>query len=104
MRNAGDFDKRISLLHPVMGEDEGFGAEVTWKSETVWAQFLRPRFSASASLGSGDAVFITQGIRIRSRYVDKGWRVKYGDREMKILHIDDSVKGELTLTCQEIQS
>lgn len=104
MLQAGKLNKRITLLKPVKGEDVGFGAETTWEEETVWAEFLRPRFASGAAAGSGDAVTITQGIRIRRRSVEKGWKVRYDGREYNVLHVDDSVPRETTLTTQEVQT
>lgn len=102
MLNAGKLNKRVTLLKPTTGVDEGFGAEETWDEVTVWAEFMRPRFTSGALVGSGDATVITQGIRIRRRSVEKGWRVRYKGREYKVLHVDDSTPRETMLTTMEV--
>jgi len=100
--NIGKMDKRVKLLRPTLGEDTGFGATATWEEIEVWAEFTRPRFNSGALVGSGDATVITQGIRIRRRAVDKGWKVRYGNTEYQVLHVDESVPGETMLTTTEV--
>lgn len=100
--NIGKLDKRVTLLKPTYGKDHGFGAEKAWEEIPVWAEFMRPRFTSGAIVGSGDTTVITQGIRIRRREIDKGWKVKYGSREYNVLHIDESVPGETMLTTTEV--
>ena len=103
MIDIGKMDHRIELMKPVQDEDKGFGGKRSWISYAVWAEFLRPRFQVAAgAVGSGDAIMITQGIRIRPHEVAKGWHVSYGMRIYKVLHVDDSVPGELILTCKEV--
>ena len=103
MIDIGKMDHRIELMKPVQDEDKGFGGKRSWISYAVWAEFLRPRFQVAAgAVGSGDAIMITQGIRIRRRAVDKGWKVRYGNTEYQVLHVDESVPGETMLTTTEV--
>ena len=100
--DVGKLDKRIDLLEPVSAG--------TYKvAATVWAIFRRPGIKSGAMLGSAEAVVITQGVTIRERKdVRKGWRIRYpaGDKRGElydILHVDTSVRHELTLTCKDIE-
>mgnify|MGYP000912795697 FL=1 len=91
---------RVELLRPVYGEDVGFGGVTGYESEgMVWAEFLRPRF---VQADSGVATEITQGIRIRPRPIEKGWKVRRGADEFYVLHVDDSTAGEIILTTKGV--
>ena len=100
--DVGKLDKRIDLLKPV-------GANAYKVIATVWAIFRRPGIKNGAMLGSAEAVVITQGVTIRERKdVRKGWRIRYpaGDKMgalYDVLHVDASVRHELTLTCKDIE-
>lgn len=100
--DVGKLDKRIDLLKPV-------GAGTYKVVATVWAIFRRPGIKSGAMLGSAEAVVITQGVTIRERKdVRKGWRIRYpaGDKVgalYDVLHVDASVRHELTLTCKDIE-
>ena len=100
--DVGKLDKRIDLLEPV-------GAGMYKVVATVWAIFRRPSIKSGAMLGSAEAVVITQGVTIRERKdVRKGWRIRYpaGDKRGElydVLHVDASVRHELTLTCKDIE-
>ena len=60
-------------------------------------------------MGSAAAVVITQGVTIRERKdVRNGWRIRYpaGDKRgalYDVIHVDASVRRELTLTCKDIE-
>lgn len=100
--DVGKLDKRIDLLKPV-------SANAYKVIATVWAIFRRPGIKSGAMLGSAEAVVITQGVTIRERKdVHKGWRIRYpaGDKTgalYDVLHVDASVRHELTLTCKDIE-
>ena len=100
--DVGKLDKRIDLLKPV-------GTNAYKVIATVWAIFRRPSIRSGAMLGSAEAVVITQGVTIRERKdVRKGWRIRYpaGDKTgtlYDVLHVDASVRHELTLTCKDIE-
>lgn len=100
--DVGKLDKRIDLIEPV-------GAGTYKVAATVWAIFRRPGIKSGAMLGSAAAVVITQGVTIRERKdVRKGWRIRYpaGDKRgalYDVIHVDASVRRELTLTCKDIE-
>ena len=99
MIRAARLRHRIELLRPIYGEDVGFGGVIGYTSEGMaWAEFLRPRFVQADAMGSGVATEITQGIRIRPRPIEKGWKVQRGAETFYVLHVDDSTAGELILT------
>lgn len=100
--NIGKLDKRVTLMKPIEDGSGSFDAETTWEETCVWAEFMRPRFTSGAFVGSGDATVITQGMRIRRRAVDKGWHVRYNGHEYNVLHVDDSVPRETMLTTTEV--
>ncbi len=92
-----DFDRKIDLLKPV--------AQGKWKvMASVWANIRRPGIRSGAMLGSAAAVVITQGFTIR-RYegLKKGWRVRYNGDIYDVIHIDESVSDEMTLTCKDVE-
>ena len=94
---------RIEILRPTRGEDVGFGGVEGYASDGMaWAEFLRPRFTQSDAMGSGVATEITQGIRIRPRHIEKGWKVRCGADEFYVLHVDTSTAGELILTTKGV--
>lgn len=103
MIRAARLRHRIEVLRPSYGEDVGFGGVDGYVSEGLaWAEFLRPRFTQSGAMGSGVATEITQGIRIRPRSIEKDWKVRRGDEEFYVLHVDDSTAGELILTTKGV--
>ena len=53
--------------------------------------------------GDGDALVITQGIRLRPAHVERGWRVQQGERFFDVLDVDESNPGEVILTTQEVE-
>ena len=97
-------NKRIKLYNCIRGQDTGFGAECEWTEVAeVWAEILRPRFTTGTMNGSADATLLTQGINIRKREVEKGWRVEYNGDMYEVLHIDYSQPDFLTLTCRTVE-
>ena len=98
MLNIGKMTHRITIIKLVLGEDEGFGGEATWKdSATVWAEFLQQRVSVTSDAGSGQAVVITQGMRVRPCEIEKDWRVREGNHVYDVLDVDRSNSGYYTL-------
>lgn len=96
---------RINLQKPDSTADEINGYETTYTTmQTVWAEFLKPGFVSKTVLGDAAAVEITQGMRIRTTAVEKGWHVMEGDRTFEVLHVDDTTPGEKILTTIEVQS
>lgn len=102
---AGRLDHRVELFcKEVIAADEGFGDTYDWVSQgTVWAVVHRPSFNHGNMNGSADAVLLTQGITIRPRFIEKGWRVKLNGQFYEVLHIDTSRRKELTLTMQAVE-
>lgn len=100
----GKLNKRIKIYNYTRGQDDGFGAACEWTLVAeVWAEILRPRFTTGNMNGSADATLLTQGINIRRREVEKGWRVEYNGDMYEILHIDYSQLDYLTLTCRSVE-
>ena len=100
---TGKLDKRMGIL-PRKEEPDGRGGFKTIYeiSETVWCELLKPRFVNQVTEGS-NAVAITQGIRIRRRAIEEGWRVVVGGRMYSVIHVDDSERGETILTTREVK-
>lgn len=101
--DIGKLNKRVAIYQPVPTNDTRGGRSISWQeSIQVWAEFKRPRF-VSANAQGAPAALITQGIKIRNVFgVCKGWQIRYGGKKYEILHVDDSVPGELMLTTQEV--
>lgn len=97
---------RLTILKPtIVASDDGFGSKKGFISDgDVWAEFLRLRIIPSVIAGSGEAVSMTQGIKIRPRLIDKGWRVQEDTHVYKVLHVDSSTPGELILTTKEVDT
>ncbi|MEG0798701.1 MAG: phage head closure protein [Acidaminococcaceae bacterium] len=102
--DIGKLDKRVAIYQPVATNDGQGGRSVMWQEFLqVWAEFKRPRF-VSANVQGAPAALITQGIKIRDVFgICTGWQVRYSGKKYEILHVDDSVPGELMLTTQEVQ-
>ena len=95
---------RVALLKPIRAPDEYGGTRVEYEEvASVWADFLRPNFGHQNMQGDGDALVITQGIRLRQINVKRGWRVQQGERIFDVLDVDESVPGEVILTTQEVE-
>ncbi len=95
---------RITIMKPISGgADEGFGEPISFTSDgDVWAEFLRVRIVPTAMIGSGETVETTQGMRIRPRQIEKGWKIIEGEHTYKVLHVDTSTPGEIILTTKEV--
>ena len=95
---------RVALLKPIRAPDEYGGTTVEYEAvASVWADFLRPNFGHQNMQGDGDALVITQGIRLRPAHVERGWRVQQGERFFDVLDVDESNPGEVILTTQEVE-
>ena len=95
---------RVTLLRPIRAPDEYGGARVDFEEAAiVWADFLRPNFGHQSIQGDGDALVITQGIRLRNTPVERGWRVMQGEKIFDVLDVDKSVPGEVILTTREVE-
>jgi SPP1 family predicted phage head-tail adaptor len=99
-----ELNKRIDLYEPQMIPDGMGGYELGEPvlKATVWAKFLRPKFWETNSAG-GIASAITQGITIRTREIQLDWFIRYNGLKYRVLHIDESDKETLTLTCQAVK-
>lgn len=96
---------RINLRKPEDKMDDIHGYETSYTTvQTVWAEFLKPGFVSKTILGDAAAVEVTQGMRIRTTTIGKGWRVSEGEHEYDVLHVDDTTPGEMILTTTEVQS
>ena len=105
MVDIGKLRNRIMIQRKVRGADEGLGAPVTFEDDgQVWAEFLKQRISSGVIAGDGAAVLVTQGIRIRPREVQKGWRIVFGSHIFEIIDVDRSDPAIYVLTTQEIRS
>ena len=95
---------RVALLKPIRAPDEYGGTRVEYEEvASVWADFLRPNFGHQNMQGDGDALVITQGIRLRPAHVEREWRVQQGERFFDVLDVDESNPGEVILTTQEVE-
>ena len=104
MLNIGKMSHRITIVKLELGEDEGFGGVPTWtETATVWAEFLQQRVSVSTDAGSGQAVIITQGMRVRPCVIEKDWRVKEGNHVYDVLDVDRSNPGYYVLTTRLVE-
>ncbi len=103
--DIANFRHRITVFKKTLGEDIGLGAPVTFVEDgKAWAEFLKQRVSAGVIADDGAAVMITQGIRIRPRQIEKGWRIKDGDHMYEIIDIDRSDSFVYVLTTQEMRA
>ena len=95
---------RVTVLRKTLGTDEGLGAPVTFEEDgKVWAEFLQQRVSTGVVADDGAAVLVTQGIRIRPRPVEKGWRVREDGHTYEVIDVDRSDPAVYVLTTQEVQ-
>lgn len=102
--NPGKLNKRVAIYKPsVVADGMGGRKQTMVKDSDAWAEFKRPRF-ASAVVEGTPATSITQGVLIRPvSGIRRGWQVRYGGRIYDIIHVDESVKGEMMLTTQEVE-
>ena len=99
----GYLDHRVTVLKKVRGVDIGLGAPVMFEEDgKAWAEFLKQRVSTGAVADDGAAVVVTQGIRIRSRIIEKGWRIREKEHTYEIIDVDRSDPAVYVLTTQEI--
>ena len=104
MLNIGKMSHRITIIKLELGEDDGFGGTATWKeTATVWAEFLQQRVSVSTDAGSGQAVIVTQGMRVRPCEIEKDWKVREGTHTYDVLDVDCSNSGYYTLTTRLVE-
>lgn len=103
--NIAKMTSRMTVMKPIRAQDGLGGYKTTYEAQsTLWAELLRPRFNSANIQGDAGAVVITQGIRIRrTNAVNRGDKVSVAGRMYNVLHVDDSVTGETTLTTQEIR-
>lgn len=100
----GNLDHRVTVLKKVRGVDIGLGAPVMFEEDgKAWAEFLKQRVSTGAVADDGAAVVVTQGIRIRPRIIEKGWRIREKEHTYEIIDVDRSDPAVYVLTTQEIQ-
>lgn len=104
MLNIGKMSHRITIIKLELGEDEGFGGVAIWTdTATVWAEFLNQRVSVSTDAGSGQAVIVTQGMRIRPCEIEKDWKVREGTHTYDVLDVDRSNSGYYMLTTRLVE-
>ena len=100
----GYLSHRVTVLKKVRGVDIGLGAPVMFEEDgKAWAEFLKQRVSTGAVADDGAAVVVTQGIRIRPRIIEKGWRIREKEHTYEIIDVDRSDPAVYVLTTQEIQ-
>jgi len=100
----GYLSHRVTILKKVLGVDVGLGAPVTFEEDgKAWAEFLKQRVSTGTVADDGAAVVVTQGIRIRPRVIEKGWRIREGEHTYEIIDVDRSDPAVYVLTTQEIK-
>ncbi len=100
----GYLSHRVTVLKKVRGVDIGLGAPVMFEENgKAWAEFLKQRVSTGAVADDGAAVVVTQGIRIRPRIIEKGWRIREKEHTYEIIDVDRSDPAVYVLTTQEIQ-
>lgn len=102
--NPGKLNKRVAIYKPsVVADGMGGRKQTMVKDVDVWAEFKRPRFASTVVEGT-PATSITQGVLIRPvSGIRRGWQVRCGGRIYDIIHVDESVKGEMVLTTQEVE-
>lgn len=104
MIDIGKLRNRVTVQKKVRGVDEGLGAPVTFENDgQIWAEFLKQRISSAVIADDGAAVLVTQGILIRPREVQKGWRIVFGNHVFEIIDVDHSDPAAYVLTTQEIR-
>lgn len=104
MVDIGKLRNRVMVQKKVRGVDDGLGAPVTFEDAgQVWAEFLKQRISSGIVADDGAAVLVTQGIRIRPREIQKGWRIVFGSHVFEIIDVDRSDPAVYVLTTQEIR-
>ena len=97
-----ELDRRGDIYAKTAKEDDAGGRRASFeKAATVWGKALRPHFTDTVAEGS-HSVILTQGILIRRREVEQGWRVMMDGKRYDVIHVDDSQRGETTLTCKEV--
>ena len=98
------FRHRVTVLKKTLGTDIGLGAPVTFTDDgKVWAEFLQQRVSTGVVADDGAAVLVTQGIRIRPRAVENGWRIQDGDHTYEVIDVDRESPYVYVLTTQEVR-
>lgn len=100
-----NLNQRMAVMKPSRVPDGmgGYRTEYTQTTE-LWAEVLRPRFTGATIQGDAEAIVITQGIRLRrTGAVQRGDKVRVAGRLYDVLHVDDSVAGETTLTAREVR-
>lgn len=96
---------RVTVLRKTLGTDEGLGAPVIFTDAgKAWAEFLQQRVTTGVVADDGAAVLITQGIRIRPRLIEKGWRVRDKDHTYEVIDVDRSNPSVYVLTTQEVRT
>lgn len=94
---------RITVLKKTLGEDTGLGAPVTFTEDgKAWAEFLQQRVTTGVVADDGAAVLVTQGIRIRPREIEKGWRVQDGEHIYEVIDVDRGSPSVYVLTSREV--
>jgi SPP1 family predicted phage head-tail adaptor len=104
--NAGDLDRRVTLLRPVYADDNYQDEIASWEPAVeVWAavnpEKLRELNEASRTVSE-------TGVPIVIRYrpgIDARWRVREREREYEITSIVDIARRhvQLQLNCEEVQ-
>ena len=96
---------RVTILRKSLGTDEGLGAPVTFTDDgKAWAELLQQRVTTGVVADDGAAVLITQGIRIRPRLIEKGWRICDKDHTYEVIDVDRSNPSVYVLTTQEVRT
>lgn len=104
MIEMGKLRNRVTVQKKVRGVDDGLGAQVTFEDDgQIWAEFLKQRISSGVIADDGAAVLVTQGIRIRPREIQKGWRIVSNSHVFEIIDVDRSDPAVYVLTTQEIR-
>jgi SPP1 family predicted phage head-tail adaptor len=98
----GALRARVTLEAPTRVADEIGGAAILWVSQgDVWAAIV------AGGVGEGaahDAVASTAAFRVtinRRGDVRAGWRVVWGERQLRIIGVVDDGAARISLTCEE---
>lgn len=95
---------RVTILRKSLGTDTGLGAPVTFMDDgKAWVEFLQQRVTTGVVADDGAAVMVTQGIRIRPREIEKGWRVQDGGHIYEVIDVDRGNPAVYVLTTQEVR-
>jgi len=106
--NIGKRDRRIILQKPNLISDGAGGWKPTtgenkWVTViTVWAEFMKPRFSTIEAAGAIASVSLREIKIMFFADVVKGWRILYGLKIFTVDHTYDIARTDTVMVCKEV--